>query len=203
MILEAHTPTRSVSVLGSSQVTFWQYCAGEIREELDRVELIVAIEQFQTALSSYRGKLRLFTENYQECCSLLNSDRLSPELSITDRQFLLQAYEHLSARLHAFDYKCVPVHTEIHSRNVMWQNNKPLLIDFESCCLAPKELDFLVFSEQSLSACSGININQELIEVLSGLKSFCVTVYSYSQLDRSPEIRAAAEYHLNRLYELN
>ena len=185
------------------EVTFWQYCMGEIREKLDEIKLVTAIEQFQASFSGYQGELRLFTENYQECCLLLNSDRLSPELSTNDRQFLLQVYEYLSARLHAFKYKCVPIHTEIHSGNVMWQNNKPLLIDFESCCLGPRELDFLLFSEKTLSACPGININRELVKVLSELKSFCVTVYCYLQLDRSPKMREAAQYHIDRLYSLN
>ena len=183
------------------EVTFWQYCPGEIREELDQTELVIAIAQFHTAFSSYRGKLKLFTQNYHKCCSLLDSDRLSPELSMTDRQFLLQVYEHLSASLHSFNYKCVPVHTEIHNGNVIWKGEKPFLIDFESCCRGPRELDFL-FSERSLSVCPDINIDRKLVKVLANLKSFCVAVWCYLQLDRAPEVREAAEYHLNRLYGL-
>lgn len=44
--------------------------------------------------------------------------------------------------------------------------------------------------------------HRELVKVLTNLK-ICVAVWCYSQLDRSPEIREAAQYHLNRLYGLN
>jgi len=179
------------------EVTFWQYCPGEVREEIDCAELVAALKQFHAALSGYRGALGSFTEDYEECHSLLDGDRLSPELSTTDRQFLRRVYEYLSARLQTFDYELVPVHTEIHGGNVMWMGTTPLFIDFESCCLAPREIDFLSFSESNLSAHP--ELNKQLIEVLGAFKSFCVAVWCWSQPDRAPEVREAAEYHLGRL----
>jgi Ser/Thr protein kinase RdoA (MazF antagonist) len=179
------------------EVTFWQYCPGDVREEIDDPELLAALKKFHDALSGYRGALGWFTEDYEECRSLLDGDRLSPELSTTDRQFLLLAYECLSASLQTFDYECVPAHSEIHGGNVMWLGTKPLLIDFENCCIAPREIDFLSFSETNLSAHP--ELNKQLIEVLGIFKSFCVAVWCWSQPDRAPEVREAAEYHLGRL----
>jgi len=186
---------------GDLEVTFWQYCPGEVREEIDFPELITALTAFHTAFDNYQGELKSFTEKYGECYSLLNSDRLSPELSMADRQFLGQVYEHLCARLQTFDYECVPVHEEIHSGNVLWTDTKPLLLDFESCCLAPREIDFLSFSERNLSALP--NLDKRLMEILGVFKSFCVAVWCWSQPDRAPEVREAAEYHLSCLHSLN
>jgi Ser/Thr protein kinase RdoA (MazF antagonist) len=183
------------------EVTFWQYCAGEIREAIDRSELVAALKQFHTAFASYQGALKSFTEDYKECYSLLSSDRLSPELSPAERQFLRQVYKHLSASLHAFDYKCVPVHTEIHGGNVIWTGTGPLLIDFESCCRGPRELDFLFISERNLSVCP--DLDNQLMEILGDLRSFRVAVWCWSQPNRAPEVRKAAEYHLSRLHGLN
>lgn len=183
------------------EITFWQYCPGEVREEIDRPELVAALKQFHGALSGYRGALGSFTEDYEECYSLLDGDRLSPELSTTDRQFLCGIYECLGASLETFEYERVPAHTEIHGGNVMWMGTKPLLIDFESCCLAPREIDFLSFSERNLS--THPELNKQLIEVLGAFKSFSVAVWCWSQPDRTPEVREAAEYHLGRLRGLN
>ncbi|MDQ3064145.1 MAG: aminoglycoside phosphotransferase family protein [Acidobacteriota bacterium] len=183
------------------EVTFWQYCPGEVREEIDHPNLIAALKEFHTAFANYQGELKSFTEKYEECYSLLDSDRLSPELSAADRHFLSRVYEHLCVRLQTFDYECVPAHEEIHSGNVLWTDTKPLLIDFESCCLAPREMDFLSFSETSLSALP--HLDKRLMEILGVFKSFCVTVWCWTQPDRAPEVREAAEYHLSRLYALN
>jgi Ser/Thr protein kinase RdoA (MazF antagonist) len=130
----------------------------------------------------------------------LNSNRLSPELSLADRQFLRQVYEHLSKRLHTFDYSCVPVHTEIHSGNVMWVNKDPILIDFESCCRGPLELDFLFFSEKNLLDCP--DLDKQLMEILSHLRSLRVAVWCWVQPNRAKEVREAAEYHLSYLQSL-
>ena len=183
------------------EVTFWQHCAGEIREEIDRPELVVALKQFHGAFASYQGELKSFAEKYEECYSLLDSNRLSPELPAADRRFLGRVYEHLRARLQTFDYECVPAHEEIHSGNVLWTDANPLLIDFESCCLAPREIDFLSFSETNLSALP--HLDKQLMEILGVFKSFCVAVWCWSQPDRAPEVREVAEYHLGRLRELD
>jgi len=186
---------------GDLAVTFWQYCPGEVREEIDHPELIAAVKAFHLAFANYRGGLKPFTEKYEECHSLLDCDRLSAELRLADRKFLRQVYGHLCARLQTFDYECVPAHEEIHGGNVLWRDTKPLLIDFESCCLAPREVDFLSFSERNLSALP--YLNKRLMEILAGFKSFCVAVWCWSQPDRAPEVREAAEYHLSRLRNLN
>ena len=182
------------------EMTFWQYCPGEARDEIDHPELVASLKQFHAAFASYQGALRPFTEEYEACCSLLESDRLSSELSVDDRRFLRQVYEHLSASLQNFDCEYVPVHTEVHGGNVLWTRTKPLLIDFESCCRGPREIDFLSFSERNLSVCP--DINQQLMRILSQLKSFSVTVRCWSQPDRALEVREAAEYHLARLHSL-
>jgi Phosphotransferase enzyme family len=182
------------------EVTFWQHCAGEIREEIDHSELVAALKHFHATFASYPGALKSFTEDYEECYSLLSSDCMSPELPLADRQFLRQVYEHLTASLDAFDCECVPVHTEIHSGNVIWKDSKPLLIDFESCCRGPRELDFLFFSERNLSVCP--DLDKQLMEILGNLRSFRVAVWCWSQPDRAPEVREAAEYHLSRLHSL-
>jgi len=182
------------------EVTFWQYCNGEVREEIDRPELVAALTHFHTALAGYPGTLNPFTEDYERCYSLLDGGRLSPELSPADRRFLRQVYERLSANLRAFNYECVPVHSEIHGGNVIWTDKGPLLIDFESCCRGPRELDFLFLSERNMPARP--SLDEQLMKVLGDLRSFRVAVWCWSQPDRAPEVRAAAEFHLRRLRSL-
>jgi hypothetical protein len=186
---------------GDLEVTFWQYCTGEVREDIDCPELVSALKAFHTAFATYQGELKSFVEKYEECYSLLDSDRLSPELSAADRQFLRQVYEHLCAKLQTFDYACIPVHEEIHAGNVLWIDSKPLLIDFESCCLAPQEIDFLPFSDRNFAALP--QLDKRLIEILGSFKSLCVAVWCWSQPNRAPEVREAAKYHLGRLRVLN
>jgi hypothetical protein len=179
------------------EVTFWQHCPGEVREEIDRDELIAAVEEFHAAFAGYGGELKPFTDKYEECRVLLEGGGLSPELSDTDRRLLRRVYERLRAELATFRYECVPAHEEIHGGNVLWVGARPLLIDFESCCLAPREIDFLPFSRRRPSALP--RLDERLTEVLGALKSFCVAVWCWSEPDRAPEVREAAEYHLGRL----
>lgn len=182
------------------EVTFWQHCPGEVREEIDRDELVAAVGEFQAAFAGYGGELRPFTAKYEECRSLLEGGGLSPELSGDGRRVLRRVYEQLRAELETFRYECVPAHEEIHGGNVLWLAARPLLIDFESCCLAPREIDFLPFSEERLAALGPLDAR--LMETLRSLKSFCVAVWCWSQPDRAPEVREAAEYHLSRLRAL-
>ena len=102
--------------------------------------------------------------------------------------------------LRAFDLGRVPVHTEIHGGNVIWAGGEPLLIDFESCCRGPRELAFLFFSERNLLVCP--DLDKQLMEILGDLRSFRVAVWCWSQPNRAPEVREAAEYHLSRLHSL-
>jgi hypothetical protein len=185
---------------GAFEVTFWQYSPGEVREEIDRPELVAALARFHVAFAGYTGALDPFTEDYERCYSLLNGGRLSPELSPADRTFLRRVYERLSARLRAFDYECVPVHSEIHGGNLIWTDKGPLLLDFESCCRGPRELDFLFLSERDLPLHP--SLDARLMKVLGDLRSFRVAVWCWSQPDRAPEVREAAEYHLSRLRSL-
>lgn len=190
-----------VYLVNGLEITFWQYCPGEVREEIDRAELMDAIREFHAALADYEGELKIFTRKYEECYSLLGTDGLSPELSQAHRRFLRRVYEQLRASLQTFRYDCVPAHEEIHAGNILWMEGKPLLIDFESCCLAPREIDFLPFSDGNLASLP--HLDRRLMELLSVCKSFCVAVWCWSQPERAPEVRAAAEYHLDRLYGLN
>lgn len=183
------------------EITFWRHCPGEVREETDRAELIAAVEEFHAAFAGYGGELKPFTDKYEECYALLGGDSLNPELSADDRRLLRRACVQLRAELETFRYECVPVHEEIHGGNVLWVGTKPLLIDFESCCLAPREIDFLPFSRGRLAALP--HLDGRLMEVLGALKSFCVAVWCWSEPDRAPDVRAAAEYHLSRLRGLN
>jgi len=49
---------------------------------------------------------------------------------------------------------------------------KTALDDFESCCLAPREVRFPLVSERNLSALP--YLDKRLMEILAGFKSFCV-----------------------------
>ena len=182
-------------------ISFWEFCPGEVREEIDRAEVVAVVQEFHAAFAGYAGELKSFTEKYEECYSLLDSGGLSPELSADDRRFLRQVYRRLRAKLETFRYECVPTHEEIHGGNVLWVGAKPLLIDFESCCLAPREIDFLPFSGTRLSSLP--HLDGRLMEVLGPLKSFCVAVWCWAEPDRAPEVREAAGYHLSRLRSLN
>jgi Ser/Thr protein kinase RdoA (MazF antagonist) len=182
---------------GDLEITFWQYCPGEVREEIDRPELVAALARLHAALASYPAALEPFTEDYARCYSLLDGGRLSPELSPADRGFLRRVYERLSADLRGFNYESVPVHSEIHGGNVIWTGEGPQFIDFESCCRGPRELDFLFLSERDLAARHAFD--ERLMKVLGDLRSFRVAVWCWAQPDRAPEVREAAEYHLGRL----
>jgi hypothetical protein len=48
---------------GDLEVTFWQYCPGEVLEEIDHPELIAAVKAFHLAFANYRADSNLSPKN--------------------------------------------------------------------------------------------------------------------------------------------
>ncbi len=177
-------------------VTFWDYCAHDPAREVDAGAAGRSLAELHAALTSYDGPLPPFTAQINEAARVLATEPL-PALTPSDRTFLGDAHARLSAVLSAHDLAARPLHGEPHSGNVLATPEGPCWIDFEAACLGPLEWDVACLGGEALRHFP--HVDHDLLELMGRLRSLCVAVWCSMNPDRAPELREAAEHHLQRL----
>jgi hypothetical protein len=178
-------------------ITFWPHVAHVKAEDDDDAALSAAAHahrRVHDALADYPGELPLDSKKIEPCAALLRDPSALPALAAEDRIFLMRAYERLRGSLASLSVRLSPIHGDAHMGNVFITPIGPLWTDFEAICLGPTEWD--VAGVPHLPAFP--LLDAQLYEVMSDLRSLCVTVWC-SVLAADPDKRAAAEYHLSRL----
>jgi aminoglycoside phosphotransferase (APT) family kinase protein len=153
-----------------------------------------ALRRVHETLADYLAPLPSYFERIEECGRLLRRADALPSLVAGDRQFLLGAYERLIDRLSSVSIRSAPIHGDAHLGNVFFTSNGPLWTDFETACLGPYEWD--IAGTPDCVAFPDLDVG--LYEILSELRSLCVTVWC-SALAADPDKRATAKYHLSEL----
>lgn len=185
-------PHRSRGVV----VTFWEYRAHDPDVEVDPRSAARSLAHLHGALASYDGSLPPFTVQIDDAGRILQTHPL-PALAPSDRAFLTATHARLSVAVAAHHLTARPLHGEAHLGNVLATRDGPCWIDFEAACLGPVEWDVAGFGGEALDHYS--DVDRDLLELLSELRSLCVAVWCSMNPDRAPELREAAEHHLHRL----
>ncbi|HLK23676.1 MAG TPA: phosphotransferase, partial [Caulobacteraceae bacterium] len=90
-----------------------------------------------------------------------------------------------------------PLHGDAHPGNVMVTPAGAIWADLETACLGPLEWELTSLPPAAHAAFRPLD--RDLFRRLGLLRSLTVAVWCWADVDRSPEIREAAEYHLRRL----
>lgn len=188
-------------VYGRRAITLWSYV--EHRQAEGAVDALAAgraLREVVAALASYPGELRPFTDGADACAAKLAQPFGLPALSERSRLFLAKRLSRLREALRLDPSLYVPLHGDTHLGNVMMTSAGPIWADLEAACRGPIEWELT--SLPSAARHPFGPLDQHLFAQLSELRSLTVAVWCWSDADRSPEVRAAGEYHLRRLRRL-
>lgn len=180
-------------------LTLWQFIEHHPTDEREAQTAAESLRIVHQALDDYQTQLPLYTVALNQCQALLENQLHLPTLADNDRDFLLKEYHRLRTELKTFSFRPMPLHGDPHLGNVLMTPQGTVWTDFESVCQGPREWDLTCLPEEVVSIFPSVDWN--LYSVLRDLRSFCVVVWCWSALERSPEKREAAEYHLQRLRE--
>lgn len=181
---------------GGLTVTLWEYVEPIAGAAPGPRELAAAMRAVHEALLGYEGSLPDFELELDDARRLLHPDR-TPSLASGDRAFLVEVVDEVRATLAARDLSRQPVHGSPHPANWLHSADGPLLLDFETACRGPVEWDLSTLGEEALAFFP--DADPELIATLGRMRSVCVAAKCWVAPQRAPELREAAEVHLQLL----
>jgi Phosphotransferase enzyme family len=177
-------------------LTMWQYVepaqGAEFRPAAAAAELKVVHE----AMAEFDGRLPVFTVELDDAARFLGLDR-SPALGADDREFLLRVIDELRRMLDRIEARYRPLHGSPHEANWLLSADGPLLLDFETACLGPREWDLSALDDDVVGLFPEADL--ELLGTLRRMRSVCVAAKCWVALDRGSEVREAAHVHLKLL----
>jgi Phosphotransferase enzyme family len=178
------------------ELAFWRYCPHDANAELDGRAAGESLAALRDALSGYPNELPPFTAQVEHAGAILAREPL-PALAAADRGFLAELHEELSVTLAATPLSVRPLHGEVHLGNLLATADGLRWIDFEDACAGPLEWDLTGLPKQALEAFP--DVDQSLLELLRDVRSCCVAAWCWRSPERAPELRQAAEFHLDQL----
>jgi hypothetical protein len=156
--------------------------------------MVAAWREFRRCLASYPGPLPDFRHRLADAERLLGPGR-SPKLRELDLAFLLAEQARIRTALAEPRMNLQPAHGASHRYNWLDAGRRALLIDLESACLGPVELDiaYLGCAEQV----PGLDL--ALLALLRDAISMHVAVSCWARLEAVPELAWHAAHHLGVL----
>jgi len=177
-------------------ITLWHYYEPDPVTEGGRV-LGSLLARVHNALLDYPGPLPTFTVELEDIGRFLEDRGRLRRLPDEDQAFLDSVHRDLDSDLPATFPGERPLHGSPHSGNWLRGSAGPLLLDFETACRGPVELDLSALGEDGLDAFP--HVDRDLLALLRRMQSLCVTVKCWLDPDRAPEVREAAIVHVRLL----
>lgn len=182
------------------ELTFWDFCSHDPDAEISASEAGRSLRVVHELLNDISPKLPLlptFTLQIDEAHSLLRAPGNVPLLPERDRLFLCELHQTISADIGMASLDYQPLHGECHLNQAISSPSGVHWLDFEAACLGPREWDLAALDEEGIRA-YGIG-DPSLLVLLRTARLFCIVTWCWTQPDRAPEVREAAEYHLAHL----
>ncbi|MEV6071276.1 aminoglycoside phosphotransferase family protein [Nocardia sp. NPDC052001] len=140
----APTPTTQPIITDTAVATIWPYCPSpaqpgpDVLGELVRRLHGVPVPPF--AMPRYRPLARLLE------ALEIDSARHVPALDLAERAWLLERTESVIAEFTEtrFPLGHGLIHADVHEENVVRQGGQWKLIDWDGCCVGPRELDLVM-----------------------------------------------------------
>jgi hypothetical protein len=182
------------------ELTFWDYCAVDISRPIEPDAFGRSLRVIHNALVQLRPALPPlphFTLQLDEADELLQRSAVVPQLPERDRLFLCDLVSRIRDAIRTRQFKSQPLHGECNGQQTIPSAAGVVWLDFEAACTGPKEWDLATLDEQAVDAYGGGD--SLLMPLMRTARTLCVTTWCWTQPDRAPEVREAAEYHLDRL----
>ncbi len=177
-------------------LTLWQYVEPIPGASVAPEQMATALTLVHDALAHFKPPLPRFIVELDDARRLLQRQR-SPRLEPPDRRYLLDTVSELQTALGSLGGAWQPLHGSPHAANWLPSEDGPLLLDFETACQGPVEWDLAALADDALGRFPAAD--HELISIMRRMRSVCVAAKCWVSPDRSPEVREAAEVHLNLL----
>jgi Ser/Thr protein kinase RdoA (MazF antagonist) len=184
-----------VHEVGEQRITFWRYHEERNSGEIPCARLAPALSEFHHCLRSYPGPLPDFRLRRAGADDLIRS-AVSPRLKERDRLFLLTEHARIQSELTAADFEPQPLHGGPHRHNWIDTGERALLIDLETVCIGPRELD-IAYVHGCAPDFPGIDL--QLLTLLREAISLGVSIACWARMDEVPELAWHAAHHLGVL----
>jgi hypothetical protein len=180
-------------------LTLWNYCEPETRtiQAAEFGTTLRAVHDAMDRLADQLPQLPSFKLQLEEADELLARPASLPQLAAEDRLFLRDLYRTIMETLGSPALENRALHGDCHPQQTIATAAGLLWLDFESACLGPREWDLAGMDRQAIKSYG--SMDGALLAVLKTARALCVTVWCWTQPDRDPEIREAAEHHLKSL----
>jgi hypothetical protein len=186
------------------ELSFWDFCPHDPDAEISVSEAGRSLRVVHELLNAIRPKLPLlptFALQIDKADSLLGVPENVPLLPEKDRLFLCELHQTISADIGMASLDYQPLHGECHLNQAISSPSGVRWLDFEAACLGPKEWDLAALDQEGVSAYG--TADPSLLALLRTARLFCIVTWCWTQPDRAPEVREAAEYHLAHLKKNN
>lgn len=183
-----------VHTVGGLNITFWRYYWERNTGDIPCSRLGSALREFHRCLATYPGPLPTFRLRDADAGDLVR-DRVSPRLKERDRVFLLKEQARIQALLTRAKFRPQPIHGGPNRYNWLDTEERALLIDLETVCTGPRELDIAYLG----CATEFPDVDQELLVLMRDAVSLKVAVACWTHMDAVPQLAWHAAHHLGAL----
>lgn len=177
-------------------MTFWEFLPHEIDPELDDDELADSLARLHGHLASWTGELPDYRERVRQTGRLLEDGNAMRAVSSEGLALLRARFATVAPMLLERAQPSDVLHGAPHLHNVLVTRAGLRWIDFETCCRGPIEVDF-AYLGQAGARRDGVDL--ELLALAQKMLRVAVATTCWSDPDRHPRLREAAEHHLAAL----
>lgn len=178
-------------------VSLWTFVDHRPADDTDAAAAGAALRAVHAALASYAGPLPAWSDTVADCAALAEDAAAMAMARPDDRAFLAALVRSDLERPAPDPGRWIALHGDAHLGNVMITPAGAIWADLEAVCRGPLEWDLTHKPAAFVAGFDGVD--PALLDRLSRLRSACSAVWCWADAGRSPEIRAAAEYHTDRL----
>jgi hypothetical protein len=179
---------------GDLSITFWRYHQERNPGDIPCGRTGAALREFHRCLASYAGPLPDFRLGGADADDLLGPG-VSPRLRERDRAFLVDEHERIQAGLAEARFELQPIHGGPHRYNWLDTGRQLLLVDLETVCRGPRELDVAYLG----CADEFPGLDLRLLMLLRDTVSLGVAVACWAGMEEAPELAWHAAHHLGVL----
>ena len=182
------------------ELTFWNYYQPDETRTIPHRkvgETLRAVHDTLDRLADRLPTLPSFALQLEEADELLRDPAAVPQLPKDDRVFLRDLYRRVVDALGTESREDRALHGECHSQQTIATSGGLLWLDFEAACRGPREWDLAGIDRRAVKAYGPVDT--ALLSLVKTARLLCITTWCWTQPDRHPEVREAAEYHLKNL----
>lgn len=181
---------------GGFDVTLWTYYE-PVTPQVSPVDYAKTLEELHTGMRKVKMASPRFTDRIADAEQVAAHPDLSPELGDADRAFLGSRLQSLRHAIEDRGAQEQLLHGEPHPGNVLSTINGPLVIDFETICRGPVELDLAHVPDAVCEHYPGVD--HELVDECRQLVLAMVAAWRWRLGDQFPNRRRWGQEFLHAL----